>query len=254
MQLNKREKILIASAAVLLFLFLIYNFILNPQLNKLSKLKEDELELSNELSNYKTSIDSVKTIEKTIEDKKKNISFLTGNLFPELEQSEIILLLDEFIEKSKLGLDAINFSEKAMKPIKLEEIIVEEAKDSRFKNIVNQYNNLVSSNKDLVEETEVKEENENIDEEAEQAIELENISATIVYSGNYYEITNFLSLVDNYDKDIIIRGLTMVENEDGVTGNILLDFYGIPKIGELNSETNTRDTDNNGKDNPFNSQ
>ncbi|MGO1818621.1 MAG: hypothetical protein ACTH0S_02950 [Senegalia sp. (in: firmicutes)] len=254
MQLNKREKILIASAGALLFLFLIYNFILNPQLNKLSKLKEDELELLNELSNYKTSINTVKTIEKTIEDKKKNISFLTGNLFPELEQSEIILLLDEFIERSNLSLEAINFSEKAMRPIKLEEIIVEEAKDSRFKNIVNQYNNLVSSNKDLVEEIEVKEENKNIDDETEQAIELENISATIVYSGNYYEITNFLSLLDNYDKDIIIRGITMVENEDGVTGNILLDFYGIPKIDELNSETDTRDTDNNGKDNPFNSQ
>lgn len=255
MQLNKREKILVMIAASLLFLFLIYNFILNPQLNKLSKLKAEELELSNDLSNSKTSINTIKTLNKSIEDKKKNISFLTNNLFPELDQSRIILLLDEFIESSKLQLDAINFSEKTMKAIKLEEITVEEAEDSRFKNIVNQYNNLASSNKDLIEEkTEANEENEDSEEETIEPTKLENISATIVYSGNYYEITNFLSLIDNYDKDIIIRGITMVENEVGVTGNILLDFYGIPKIDELDDNSKIEDTDTNGKDNPFTTQ
>lgn len=252
MQLNKREKKLLIIVASLLFVVLLYNFILNPQLNKLSKLKEQEAELLDDLSNSKTSINTVKSLDEEIEDKKKKISFLTSDLFPELEQSRIILLLDKFIEESNLKLDAINFSEKAMKSIKLEEIKIEEQEDSRFKNIVNQYNNLVKNNKELVEkdyenETEQSEETEEIKE----STKLESISATIVYSGDYHQINKFLSLIDNYNKDIIIRGITMVKNEKGITGNILLDFYGIPKIDEFKDDFEIPNTNVNGKDNPF---
>ncbi|WP_130807158.1 hypothetical protein [Senegalia massiliensis] len=248
MQLNKREKKLLIIAASLLFVFLLYNFILNPQINKLSKLKEQEAELLDDLSNSKTSINTIKSLDKEIEDKKKKISFLTSDLFPELEQSRIILLLDKFIEESNLKLDAINFSEKTMKAIQLEEIKIEEKEDSRFKNIVNQYNNLVENNKELVEnETEQSGEKE----EAKESTKLESISATIVYSGDYHEINNFLSLIDNYNKDIIIRGITMVKNEKCITGNILLDFYGIPKIDEFKDDFEIPNTNVNGKDNPF---
>jgi len=252
MQLSKREKILIILSGALLVCFLIYNFILSPQLTRLNQLKAENLRLEKDTIDSKDSINSMKTLEKNINLKTTEISQSTDKLFPELKQNEIILLLDRFINDSNITIEGINFSDIELKPIEYSQRDISEKEDTRFRNIVNQYNNIVKYNKDLVEESDNGQDIEEDNSNPEEEIKVENLSATMIYSGNYFEIINFLSLIDNYDKSIIIRGLTIIENEGRVTGNILLDFYGIPKFEDLEDNfVNTPSEDTKGKENPF---
>lgn len=248
MKLNKREKILVIISGALLIGFVIYNFILSPQFVKLNDLQVKAAELDKNVYDSRTSIDSIKLLDEKINDKTNEILGSTKELFPSLQQNEIIILLDNFIKKSNITIQGINFSEIGLSPIENKEIDANKQEDSKFKNIINQYKDLIKDNKKLVEENSEK----NTEEEE---IAIENISVTIMYTGSYYELTNLLSYIESYDKSIIVRGLTVIQDEAGVSGNIVLDFYGIPKIDELEDEFIEQPNNQiNGKDNPFQKQ
>lgn len=248
MTLSKREKILLIISGILLISFLIYNFVLLPQFKKLNELENESEKLEKDLLDSKESIDSIENSDEKIDIKTNEIKEITDNLFPSLQQNEILLLLDKFIKESNIKIQGINFSEIVLSPIQNNEINESIENDNKFNNIINKYKNLTQDNYQIE-----KEDNESEIKE-DQVIAIENISATVIYSGNYNELIDFLSYINDFEKNIIIKDITVIETNEGVSGDIVLNFYGIPKINQLDQEFIELPNNNiNGKNNPFQS-
>jgi len=62
--------------------------------------------------------------------------------------------------------------------------------------------------------------------------ELNGISVTIPFIGYYESLLDFLKEVRRNDKKILIKDISISNNEEGqVSGNLVLDFYSIPPLG-----------------------
>lgn len=244
MNLSKREKYLILFFIIILTLFLLYKYIFSPQINKVNTLEKKLDDYRIKVSESKNSIESIKNIDKQIKVENYKISTSTDNIFPLLEQERIILLLNDIIQKSSLNVQNINFSDLDFNPINKN--IKEDQSDTNnvLANIMTEYS-LDSSKRDSNIE-------ENKDEKEKESIKIENISTTLTYIGDYKEIINFIKLVENFGKKIIIRNITLVDNSGGLAGTITLDFYGVPKIENLDIEyIKVPAADRYGKFNPF---
>ncbi|MBS4536189.1 hypothetical protein GOQ29_11235 [Clostridium sp. D2Q-14] len=239
MILSKREKILLYISGILLVFFIIYNFILLPQLTKLKELSSQSKELEKDLLDAETSINLIEDLDEKINLKEHKIINLTSDLFPSLQQEEILTLLDSFIKDSNIRVQSINFSE-----IKFDSIENNEIDKDDKNNNSNEHSDSIENNNNFNEEKD--------SIELEKEIFIENMSATIIYSGAYHEIIDFLSYIDNFDKNIIIKNINIIENDEEVSGDIVLDFYGIPKVNSSDKEfIHIPNSSINGKKNPF---
>ncbi|PAB58507.1 GspMb/PilO family protein [Anaeromicrobium sediminis] len=119
-------------------------------------------------------------------------------------------------------------------------------KDKIAKDIVQQYEGIFNKYDNMTQEEE--------SDEEESEGQLEKISVTISYEGSYNEIMAFVKEIESFPKKIIINSLNITKSEEGqMAGNIILDFYAIPKIHMKDEDYLKWHIENDyGKDNPFN--
>jgi len=94
-RLTKREKNLLIILLLVIVIYAVYTFIINPQLNKLQSLNEQKSALETRISQINSIIGSEKDIEERLSklrDKKEN---LESRFFASLSQSQLISLLEE---------------------------------------------------------------------------------------------------------------------------------------------------------------
>ena len=155
------------------------------------------------------------------------ISNETDMLFPSIEQEKIIVILDKMIKDSNLQADVLDFSEVSSEntPVDTSEAAKNEDKN---KNVTNELDKLVgdfngNSKKDA--------NSEKTNTNTSKIIGAHKMEVTVNFKGVYDELISFIEKVEGYDKKIIINNinLTGAEGSD-VSGDIILEFYGVPKL------------------------
>ena len=109
-KLTRREKILLG---ILIFAVLIYGyvqFLVNPQLVKLSALKAEKQKFDLEMKKLQTADAQEKQLDDTIVNLNQQVRELSSNYFTNTEQEEIILLLNEFLNKPDIKSSAMTFT------------------------------------------------------------------------------------------------------------------------------------------------
>jgi type IV pilus assembly protein PilO len=229
MKVTKREQILIGALLLMLLGYSYYNFIYTNQIRNISELKASRDKYSQKWELGKAKIASKDKTKEQYSTLNTKISKVTDMLFPSIEQEEIIVVLDEMIKESNLQAETLEFSE-----VSRENTAVDTSKTAKVednsKNVTNEIDKLVSD----FNGTTVKD-----DTSEKTNTDISNVSGaykmqvTFKFIGSYDELINFIGKVEDYDKKIIINSIYLLDSEGSdVSGTLILDFYGIPKLND----------------------
>lgn len=241
MQFTKRESILLKILGIAILVFLFYQFIMKPQLDSINILKTQSETYRMRVNNYKKEIQLKDKLDEEYKVINYKISSITERLFPILEQEKIIVILDDMIRESNIQVRTLAFSEPKDSEIIKQEKAEEET--TKLEDLFNKFNG-VSENKN----NDKNDANEKKTEESK----LNNMNVTLNYEGSYNSLMKFLTLIETYKKEIIVKSVNGVQGEEFLAGNIVLEFYSIPKINDQDEDIMKWKFNNKyGKENPF---
>lgn len=236
MKVTKREQLLIGALLLMLLGYSYYNFVYIKQSQRIAELKASRDTYSQKWEQVKVKIAS--------KDKKNEQNIIlnakifneTDKLFPSIKQEEIIVVLDKIIKESNLKADVLGFSE-----VSSEEPAVDTSKtvnnQDKSKDATNELDKLVSafnsdSKKDANSEN-TNTSNTNTSTNNSNVIGAYKMQVTFNFKGMYDELISFIDEVENYDKKIIINNINLTGAEGSeVSGTLILDFYGVPKLND----------------------
>ncbi|MBU3216752.1 hypothetical protein LL033_16820 [Clostridium estertheticum] len=230
MKVTKREQVLIGVLLIVLLCYGFYNFVFLKQNQKITELKASKDSYSQKWELAKSKITSENERKEQYKNLNSKIFNATGMLFPSLDQEKIIVILDKMIKDSKLQADVLAFSE-----VNNGNNLVDTTKtvnnEDKSKNTTNELDKLVndfngtSKNGTNSNSTDSKKTNDS------KIIGAYKMEVTLKFKGVYDELISFIEQVENYDKKIIIKSITLTGAEGSeVSGTIILDFYGVPKL------------------------
>ncbi|MCB2289669.1 hypothetical protein LGK97_07815 [Clostridium sp. CS001] len=266
MKVTKREKILLIVLSVILLGFLYNKFVLTKQKEKISALQEQRDEYVKKISEIQAKIDSKDKKQAEIKVLNSKIIDKTSKLFPSIEQERIIVMLNKMLENAKLQGDVVSFSE-----ISDDKLIFEKKNvvilDNELSKLVEQYNNIGSDKKAIEKQIDNKEtgnitkEDTTKEDTTKENTTKENkdtgiattnkMQVTVSFKGNYLPFLAFIKEAETFEKKIIISKINLVASEENeISGNILLDFYAIPKFNKEEYFPWKFDMPS-GKENPF---
>ncbi|MGH4137999.1 hypothetical protein [Clostridium sp.] len=264
MKVTKREQMLLGALLIVLLGYCFYNFVYIKQNEKISELKTSRDTYSQKWEQVKAKIASKDKQNEEYKILNAKIYNKTDMLFPSIEQEKIIMVLDKMIKASNLQADILDFSEVSSESTTSKAV----AATPKDKITTNQLDTLVSgfngtSDKDIVSEktTDSKAEANTTDttktdkattETAKsKAVGAYKMQVTLNFKGKYDELIKFINQVENYEKKIIVSNVNLAAAEDSeVSGNIILEFYGVPKLID-NDEFKWDYKKPSGKGNPF---
>lgn len=249
MKLNKTEKMLLLVLIFLLVIVGYYKFIFYPQRQKINNLTLQKEEYNKELQEVNKKISSESQEDINIKILKARIKGITEKLFPEIQEEKFIVDIDKLLTQSNLKGMSFTFSD--IKSVPVEEIKedTKDDKNSSLKNVVNEYNGApVSKNTDTNKNSDNSKKTDDKNKPSAQ-----DISLGISFKGNYKDLMEFIKSIESYSKTIIISSLQISQDAvSGVTGNIQLEFYAVPKITDEDKDFFKWDINNPyGKENPF---
>ncbi len=111
MKLTKREKKLLIALGCIVLLYGYINFLLLPQFMKLNDLRTSISNHESIIGENIHSLDVLDELKGTYEENLEKVESYSSEFFTSLEQSKLILLLDDLTRQTELEIDSINFSE-----------------------------------------------------------------------------------------------------------------------------------------------
>ncbi|MGV8983344.1 hypothetical protein [Clostridium sp.] len=264
MKVTKREQMLLGALLIVLLGYCFYNFVYIKQNEKISELKTSRDTYSQKWEQVKAKIASKDKQNEEYKILNSKIISKTDMLFPSIEQEKIIMVLDKMIKASNLQADILDFSEvssenttsKAVATIPKDKITT-----NQLDTLVSDFN--VTSKKDVVSEktndskaeantTDTTKTDKATTETAKsKAVGPYKMQVTLNFKGKYDELIKFIDQVENYEKKIIVSNVNLAAGEGSeVSGNIILEFYGVPKLID-NDDFKWDYKAPKGKENPF---
>lgn len=252
MKLSNREKILLGSLGVLVLIVAYYQFVLTPQLSRIKELRTEVEQYTNKVNEIKLEISPQNKIHKEFKDLNSKIALSTDGLFPILIQEKFITIIDKLSKEAEIEAESIAFTEEEIDTVDygngsfgsqnylLEELVVDYNEQSKQQD-----------NKGSKSQVNINKENTEVGQKSEA--KLEKMRTTISFTGNYEGFINFVKNIEDYQNNISIKSMSINKGEEGhVTGNIVLDFYAVPKLHQQDDDYFKWDIKNiYGKDNPF---
>ena len=231
MKVTKREQVLLEILLIVLLCYGFYKFIYIKQTQKIAELKDNREMYSQKWEQAKTKISSKNKRAEQYKVLNAKVLNETGMLFPSIEQEKVIVILDKMIKDSNLKADAVVFSEVSSKsnPVDMSKTVKNEEKS---KTASNELNKLVS---DFNGTTKKDTNSEKTNTSNAEVIGAYKMQVTLDFKGVYDELISFIEQVEKYNKKIIINNikLTGAEGSD-ISGTIILEFYGVPKLNGYN--------------------
>lgn len=234
-KITNREKIMLIILAVFIVLGLYYNFIYFRQINKIKDLNVEK-------QGYKTKIDELQK-DKVLNVKiKKDIKICNAKIyeavkefFPSIIEEKIIVILDDMINKNNIQCDSVSITGASDEKV-VEKKSNDKKKENALDAMVNQYKNIDGVLDNSAKKENNKENNKDNKNEANQ--EAKKISIAIAFKGTHDDVMKFIDEIKGFYKRIIIKNLNITAEGDNLTGNMVLDFYAVPKFEEEDIDYN----------------
>lgn len=117
MKLTKREKTLLGILFGTVFFYGYFYFLLGPQIERITSLKNNTTAYQSEIEKTELLQQAVEQIEMEHQQVNKDIHNIAKDYFPSIHQEDLILLLNQFINNSKVHVEKIGFSPLATETI-----------------------------------------------------------------------------------------------------------------------------------------
>ncbi|MBU3189519.1 hypothetical protein K9O30_10455 [Clostridium bowmanii] len=258
MKVTKREQMLIGTLLIVLLGYCFYKFFYIPQNQKIVQLKVSRDTYSQKWEQVKAKIASKSEKNEQYKILNAKIFSKTDMLFPSIQQEEIIVVLDKMIKESKLQAEVLGFSEVSSNNTEEDKSKTNTATNEKITineldKLVNDFNSTL--NKEAITEktntTKVETNTATTKTVNTKLVGAYTMQVTLEFKGIYEELISFIKQVENYDKKIIINNINIVAAEGNiVSGNVIVQFYGVPKL--INNDDFKWDYKvPSGKENPF---
>ncbi len=109
LNISKKEKILLLVLLIVVLGFLVYKFVLVPQSNTITALKEEKLAIDEELAKVEDTIARENLINKEWETLNKDFQKLSSRYYPKPNQPDLIHILNGIIDEGKLEMPQMVF-------------------------------------------------------------------------------------------------------------------------------------------------
>ncbi|KEH86826.1 hypothetical protein Z965_07045 [Clostridium novyi A str. BKT29909] len=229
LKISEKEKILLIIVGILALVVLYYQFSFTKQSEKIKALSDQRTELQEK-------VDSLPQLKIKNEKRKKEIKIVNANIydssstfFPEIIQEKIITTLDDMINKCNVQCNSMSISEPVTETFKDEDKKYSKEKEKNpLEDLVNKYHDLEGNTSVKGKEHKPKKTNNSKDEKSEPMAT--HLSITVNFTGSYGNVLKFIDEIKGFYKRIVISNISFAVDEKGISGNMVLDFYAIPKI------------------------
>jgi hypothetical protein len=247
-EINQRDKNLLFILVAVIIAFLLYNFIINPALINGTILAQERESTEYELNRVKTVIAQYPDLKKEEPVEKAKLVNKYKMFFDDLNQERILYRVDTLLINS-----GFNVSSYALTKTVASQII---ANKPVYTSLTYPLFEIASKiNPSLVEL--IKDDD---DTGAESSVATDSMDfiptteLTLSFNNTSYEsVMAFLQSVENMDKSLIIKSVSMSKSETGVGGSIILSLYSLPKLDDTDKDLLKFDpVIPKGKANPFN--
>ncbi|EJP22391.1 hypothetical protein HMPREF1142_1344 [Peptostreptococcaceae bacterium AS15] len=207
MKITSRDKKLLLGIFLILVCALYYQFFFTPQNAKLTELKQQSEDLNTRLINGQAKIQKIKILNKNLEDEKKKILKIAQKYLVKVKQEDIILMINEFENKSSVGIEEITFTDPEDKGI----ILPADEKPKDGSADASQATDASQQQADSSAEQPSETNQEGGETSTEPAKpDLSNIDLTVAkikFKGTYTDLASLIKLVDENSKNIVSNEL-----------------------------------------------
>lgn len=244
-KISKREKILLIILGVLLVLTVLYEFIFTPLIHKIN-------DLQSQADNYETSVNNEVRDKVLVNSLQENVKILNSKIisnckdfFPYIKQYEIIVIINDMVEKSRIQCSNISFSEPSMETLNKKNVANNE--DTNYlQDLIDQYKNINKETTAKAKDTATE------NTSGETSPKVEKISVNLSISGDFGSINKFIDEIKGYSRRIIIKDISLSNGDGVLNGSMNLEIYAIPMIIDQDDDyLEWTPNGDYGKDNPF---
>lgn len=245
MKLSKREKYLLLILFFAILISIYYKLVINDQLKRINDLEQTAKIYRTKVKNVKKELEFEVNQDMEYKILNEKIINLSSRLLPEMLQEKIIINIDEMIKQSNISGTILNFSGPDIDTIS-EERENKEDEDYLIKKLVEEYYG-------LSKKSEEEKENKNKTDNTANESKIEKMSMDIFFTGKYENLIEFINLIQNYNKKLLIKNLNIIRDSDNeISGNIKIDFFAVPLLNLVYDDfTIWNFEENYGKSNPF---
>lgn len=240
MKVSKKEKYLLGVLGAVLTSVLYYQFVYTPQVEKVKELKGLKVEKQEE---YDTIMDTIRTLEQRrgeIKVLNQQIIDRSSPFYPKIIQENLILEIDKLLAESQLKA-TFSFSGITVSNVEIAIPGSNIELQTSFDDIVRDYNSNFGkegSNENNTSSSSSSMLTENNEVEVNGQATTEQIKVSLNFSGSYTQLKDFVRLVNNNERKIVITNISLSGKgtDEEVTGSMNLEFYAIPKLGDIDNE------------------
>ena len=249
MKISNREKYLLGILVAALIILGYYQLVYLNQTSRLNKLKNEKAEIEQKYNTIMTTVNQLDSKQESVKILTSKVVDKSKNLYPDTVQEKLILEIDQLLKDSKVKAN-INFSDFTVKAIETKEGSKESKAENSLKPFVNQYKGINTNNNDTNQSI-TKGNNETTGKN--EALNINQVKVTLNYKASYEALTDLIKRIEEHDKKIVLSNLTINGSGSELSGSLMLEFYGVPKIDDEDDEYFKWTLSNQyGKSNPYN--
>jgi len=239
MKVTKREQTLIGTLLLVLLGYCFYKFVYIKQNQQITELKASRDTYSQKWEQVKAKIASKDNENEQDTVLNSKILSKTDMLFPSIKQEEIIIILNKMIKDSNIQADVLGFSEVSSENAttvdtsKTANNAVNSASDTnKLDKLVSDFNGTpIKDSTSVNTNTSKSTLNTSTSINNSKIIGAYKMEVTLNFKGTYDELISFIGQVENYNKKIVINNINLTGAQgSNLTGTLILDFYGVPKL------------------------
>lgn len=280
MKISNKEKNLLAVVGIVALGAGYYQFVYVPQHEKVKEVEAKYKIVQEDYDNKQLAISSITKNKETILQLKSSIDEVSNYIYPEIWQEKITKELSTLKAKTKLK-GSFKFDKISYMPIaayfeaKQQETTTQKTLDDLMKDyngVALKEENVETSAEDSSKKEEIKnklEETKELGDKQKEAAKatptpeeekfaVKQMKVTMNFEGTHAQLISFISEIDKYERLVAIPDVTITangtdKNAGTVAGNMTLEFYAVPKVGDEDLDYFDWDGSTvSGKENPFN--
>lgn len=221
MRLTSREVVMLAVLAVVAVTVVGYLYIYEPIIQDYTIAVDNYKQKQSELDGIYSNLMSNDDMELLISNFKNKVNVLEKALPPVIYQEEVVLYLDKVLSDNNIDVTGTSFTE--------DDTTIKSDSEAPINDILSEYEKFIFNNKTSnIATYKDKTYNEEIDKEYKE------FSVSINISGKYADIKKLMKDIENYEKKIVVKDLSVSKNlsvekgekavNDNVTANMTLIF------------------------------
>lgn len=250
MSISPSEIRLLSILAAAIIVFILYTYVISPALMSGSLLSLEKKEAEEELTRINTLIEKYPTLKEEASTERKLLSEKYKTFFYDLKQEQILYKLDSLMINSGFNITSYVTAKPSAAPII--------SSVPEYKPLTYPLLDVAKKVNPSLESEPAADQNASTEASGEEnQMQLEAIPTTDITlsfsNASYESVMAFIKSLEDMDKSLFVRSISMAKSEAGTGGQIILSLYSLPKPDDSDMDLlKFKPVIPKGKANPFN--